>query len=98
MQGERDNLKDELADLDASAKVAATGEREAREQLAEIRQKMAAQAQDYNELLGRYQPLSNQHAELKTSLHKREELVAELRDRLQQRRPSAHNCKPTGIS
>ncbi|EIU1300477.1 DNA recombination protein RmuC [Pseudomonas aeruginosa] len=44
---------------------------------------MAAQAQDYNELLGRYQPLSNQHAELKTSLHKREELVAELRDRLQ---------------
>ncbi|MEW3798010.1 DNA recombination protein RmuC [Pseudomonas aeruginosa] len=83
LQGERDNLKDELADLDASAKVAATGEREAREQLAEIRQKMAAQAQDYNELLGRYQPLSNQHAELKTSLHKREELVAELRDRLQ---------------
>ncbi|MDR6179816.1 DNA recombination protein RmuC [Pseudomonas sp. SORGH_AS 211] len=83
LQGERDTLKDELANLDASAKVAATGEREAREQLAEIRQKMAAQAQDYNELLGRYQPLSNQHAELKTSLHKREELVAELRDRLQ---------------
>jgi len=83
LQGERDTLKGELADLDASAKVAATGEREAREQLAEIRQKMVAQAQEYNELLGRYQPLSNQHAELKTSLHKREELVAELRDRLQ---------------
>ncbi|MFU6055929.1 DNA recombination protein RmuC [Pseudomonas aeruginosa] len=82
LQGERDTLKDELANLDASAKVAATGEREAREQLAEIRQKMVIQAQDYNELLGRYQPLSNQHAELKTSLHKREELVAELRDRL----------------
>ncbi|MDH4654095.1 DNA recombination protein RmuC [Pseudomonas sp. BN606] len=43
---------------------------------------MAIQSQDYNELLGRYQPLSNQHAELKTSLQKREELVAELRDRL----------------
>ncbi|WP_280359229.1 DNA recombination protein RmuC [Pseudomonas sp. BN606] len=82
LQGERDTLKDELAELDASAKVAATGEREAREQLAEIRQKMAIQSQDYNELLGRYQPLSNQHAELKTSLQKREELVAELRDRL----------------
>ncbi|MDT4825119.1 Chromosome partition protein Smc [compost metagenome] len=84
LQGERDTLKDELANLDASAKVAATGEREAREQLAETRQKMAIQAQDYNELLGRYQPLSNQHAELKTSLQKREELVAELRDRLAQ--------------
>ncbi|WPC04714.1 DNA recombination protein RmuC [Pseudomonas benzenivorans] len=84
LQSERDTLKDELANLDASAKVAATGEREAREQLAETRQKMATQAQDYNELLGRYQPLSNQHAELKTSLQKREELVAELRDRLAQ--------------
>ncbi|WP_222127502.1 DNA recombination protein RmuC [Pseudomonas oryzihabitans] len=83
LQSERDTLKNELADQDATAKVAATGEREAREQLAEIRQKVATQAQDYNELLGRYQPLSNQHAELKTSLHKREELVAELRDRLQ---------------
>ena len=82
LQGERDNLKTELASLDASAKVAATGEREAREQLAEIRQQLASRTQQYNELLGRYQPLSNQHAELNTSLQKREELVAELRDRL----------------
>ncbi|MDH0727642.1 DNA recombination protein RmuC [Stutzerimonas stutzeri] len=82
LQGERDNLKNELASLDASAKVAATGEREAREQLAEIRQQLASRTQQYNELLGRYQPLSNQHAELNTSLQKREELVAELRDRL----------------
>ncbi|WP_312722892.1 DNA recombination protein RmuC [Stutzerimonas kunmingensis] len=82
LQDERDNLKNELASLDASAKVAATGEREAREQLAEIRQQLASRTQQYNELLGRYQPLSNQHAELNTSLQKREELVAELRDRL----------------
>ncbi|KOR09079.1 hypothetical protein ABW53_11765 [Stutzerimonas stutzeri] len=82
LQGERDKLKNELASLDASAKVAATGEREAREQLAEIRQQLASRTQQYNELLGRYQPLSNQHAELNTSLQKREELVAELRDRL----------------
>ncbi|MCF6751747.1 DNA recombination protein RmuC [Stutzerimonas degradans] len=82
LQGERDNLKNELASLDASAKVAATVEREAREQLAEIRQQLASRTQQYNELLGRYQPLSNQHAELNTSLQKREELVAELRDRL----------------
>ena len=84
LQGERGTLKDELANLDASAKVAATSEREAREQLAESRQKLATQVQGYNDLLGRYQPLSNQHAELNTSLQKREELVGELRDRLAQ--------------
>lgn len=84
LQSERGTLKDELANLDASAKVAATSEREVREQLAESRQKLASQVQVYNELLGRYQPLSNQHAELNTSLQKREELVAELRDRLGQ--------------
>ncbi|MNJ36927.1 DNA recombination protein RmuC [compost metagenome] len=84
LHGERDTLKGELASLDSSAKVAATSEREAREQLAESRQKLASQVQEYNELLGRYQPLSNQHAELNTSLQKREELVAELRDRLGQ--------------
>lgn len=84
LNGERDALKAELANVDASAKVAATGEREARELLAELRQKLADQVQQYNELLGRYQPLSNQHAELNTSLQKREELVAELRDRLGQ--------------
>lgn len=82
LQDERDNLKNELASLDASAKVAATGERAAREQLAETRQQLVSRTQQYNELLGRYQPLSNQHAELNTSLQKREELVAELRDRL----------------
>jgi len=84
LNGELDALKAELANVDASAKVAATGEREARELLAELRQKLADQVQQYNELLGRYQPLSNQHAELNTSLQKREELVAELRDRLGQ--------------
>ena len=82
LQSERETIKDELANLDASAKVAATSEREAREQLAELRQKLESQVQGYNELLGRYQPLSNQHAELNMSLQKREELVAELRDRL----------------
>lgn len=82
LQSERETIKGELANLDASAKVAATSEREAREQLAESRQKLESQVQGYNELLGRYQPLSNQHAELNMSLQKREELVAELRDRL----------------
>lgn len=84
LHGERDTLKSELANLDATAKVAATSDREAREQLAESRQKLATQVQAYSELLGLYQPLSNQHAELNMSLQKREELVAELRDRLGQ--------------
>lgn len=82
LQGERDNLKNELSRLDASAQVAVSEVREAREQLTEIRQQLASRTQQYNELLGLYQPLSNQHAELNTALQKREELVAELRDRL----------------
>lgn len=82
LQGERDGLKTELASLDASAQVAVSEVREAREQLNEIRQQLASRTQQYNELLGLYQPLSNQHAELNTALQKREELVAELRDRL----------------
>lgn len=48
LQSERGTLKDELANLDASARVAATSEREAREQLAESRQKLASQVQEYN--------------------------------------------------
>ncbi|MFD2645577.1 DNA recombination protein RmuC [Pseudomonas japonica] len=82
LQGERNTLKDELSAMDASAKVATTGEREAREQLAELRQKLAEQVQVYKELMGRYQPLSNQHAELRTALGKGEEVVTDLRDRL----------------
>lgn len=82
LQGERDSLKNELASLDTSAQVAASEVREAREQLAEIKQKLAEQIQSRAELQGRYEPLSNAHAELKTALEKREELVADLNDRL----------------
>ncbi|MBX9753924.1 MAG: DNA recombination protein RmuC [Pseudomonadaceae bacterium] len=56
--------------------------REAREQLAETKQQLAEQILSRAELQSRYEPLSNAHAELKTSLEKREELVAELRHRL----------------
>lgn len=82
LQGERDSLKNELASLDASAQVAASEVREAREQLAETKQKLADQIESRAELQGRYEPLSNAHAELKTALEKREELVADLNDRL----------------
>lgn len=82
LQGERDGLKNELASLDASAQVAASEVREAREQLTETKQKLAEQTQSRAELQGRYEPLSNAHAELKTALEKREELVADLNDRL----------------
>lgn len=82
LQGERDNLKSELASLDASVQVAASEVREAREQLSETKQKLAEQTQSRAELQGRYEPLSNAHAELKTALEKREELVADLHDRL----------------
>jgi DNA recombination protein RmuC len=82
LQGHRDSLKDELASLDASTQVATTEMREAREQLAETKQQLAEQIQSRAELQSRYEPLSNAHAELRTSLEKREELVAELRHRL----------------
>lgn len=82
LQSERDGLKSELASLDASAQVAASEVREAREQLNETKQKLAEQTQSRAELQGRYEPLSNAHAELKTALEKREELVADLNDRL----------------
>jgi DNA recombination protein RmuC len=82
LQGQRDSLKDELASLDASTQVATTEMREAREQLAETKQQLAEQILSRAELQSRYEPLSNAHAELKTSLEKREELVAELRHRL----------------
>lgn len=82
LQGERENLKGELASLEASVQVAASEVREAREQLTETKQKLAEQTQSRAELQGRYEPLSNAHAELKTALEKREELVADLNDRL----------------
>lgn len=82
LQGERDNLKNELASLDASAQVAASEVREAREQLADTKQKLAEQIQSRAALQGRYEPLSTAHAELKTALEKREELVADLNERL----------------
>lgn len=82
LQGERDSLKSNVANLDTSAKVAQTAEHEAREQLVETKRKLAEQVQALAALQGRYEPLSNEHAELKTSLEKREELVADLRDRL----------------
>lgn len=82
LQGERDSLKSDVANLDTRAQVAQTAEHEAREQLVETKRKLAEQVQALATLQGRYEPLSNEHAELKTSLEKREELVADLRDRL----------------
>ena len=82
LQSERDSLKNEQASLDASAQVATSEVREVREQLAETKQKLAEQIQSRAELQGRYEPLSNAHAELKTALEKREELVADLNERL----------------
>lgn len=82
LQVERDSLKNDLASLDTSSQVAASEVREAREQLTETKQKLTEQIRSRAELQGRYEPLSNAHAELKTALEKREELVGDLNDRL----------------
>ncbi|HEJ3759283.1 TPA: DNA recombination protein RmuC, partial [Pseudomonas aeruginosa] len=84
MQEERDRLKDALASEETRAKVAETAEREAREQLNEIKQKLVEHAQAFDALQARYQSTSNEHAELGTALDKSEKQVAELRERLAQ--------------
>ncbi|WP_454875633.1 DNA recombination protein RmuC [Pseudomonas farris] len=73
LHGERDTLKDQLANLDASSKVAATSEREAREQLSETKLALTERAQALNGLQERFGALSSEHTEVKTTLQKREE-------------------------
>jgi len=82
LRAERDQLKDAIASEETQTQVAQTSEREAREQLIQSRQKLEQQIQTYEALQNRYQPLSNQHAELSASLQKREEEIADLRERL----------------
>lgn len=83
LQSQRDALKDELAEMDSRAQVASSGEREAREQLADTRQKLATQTEQLKELQERFQRTSNQHAELQTALKKSDENITDLRKRLE---------------
>lgn len=86
LRAERDRLKDEIANEARRAELAEASDCEAREQLAEARKSLADQVEAFNALQERYQLLSTDFAELRTSLQKREEhfreQVAELRQRL----------------
>ena len=86
LRDERGRLKDEVAGEAGRAELAEASEREVREQLTVARKSLADQVQAFAALQDRYQPLSTEHAELKTSLQKREEhfqeQVTDLRERL----------------
>lgn len=86
LRDERGRLKDDVASEAGRAELAEASEREVREQLTVARKSLADQVQAFAALQDRYQPLSTEHAELKTSLQKREEhfqeQVTDLRQRL----------------
>ncbi len=72
LQRERDTLKDELANQDSRAKVAATGERQALEQLQELKAQQVAAAERYEALQNRFAAQSSEYTKLKTELDERE--------------------------
>lgn len=90
---ERDDLKDVIATEAKRAGLAEASDREAREQLAAVKKSLADQLDAFKALQDRYQPLSTDHAELRTALQKREEhfaeQLAELRQRLLELQTSA---------
>lgn len=72
LQRERDTLKDQLANQDALAKVAAIGEREAREQLQGLKAQQVVAAERYETLQARFAAQSSEYTKLKTELDERE--------------------------
>lgn len=72
LQRERDTLKDQLANQDALAKVAAIGEREAREQLQGLKAQQVVAAERYETLQARFATQSSEYTKLKTELDERE--------------------------
>lgn len=73
LQEERDRLKDALANEETRAKVAEASERDARAQLAEIKQHLQEQVKAFGELQERFNTQSSEHTKLKTTLSQREE-------------------------
>ncbi|WP_329841432.1 DNA recombination protein RmuC [Stenotrophomonas hibiscicola] len=72
LQREHDTLKDQLANQDALAKVAAIGEREAREQLQGLKAQQVVAAERYETLQARFATQSSEYTKLKTELDERE--------------------------
>lgn len=66
-------LKDYLSQEGKKTKSLEVSEKEAREQLNEIKLKMSEQITDYRQLQERNQSLSNEYTELKTTLERKEE-------------------------
>ncbi|NWB97133.1 DNA recombination protein RmuC [Pseudomonas gingeri] len=73
LNGERDTLKDELANEGKRAKSLETSERDVREQLSEVKLALTERAQATNTLQERLSALSSEHTELRTTLQRREE-------------------------
>ncbi|GAB1260333.1 DNA recombination protein RmuC [Aurantivibrio plasticivorans] len=82
------NAKDDLAQEGKKTKELESSNAEAREQLKEVKQSIAAQQATYGQLQERYQSLSNEHTELKTTLEKREEHFKEQMEQLSETKQS----------
>lgn len=88
LHADRDRLKDELAAEGKRAKSLETSERDAREQLTETKQHLTEQVKAFGELQERFNTLSSEHTELKTTLQKREEHFQEQMTQLADTRKS----------
>ncbi|WP_244539034.1 DNA recombination protein RmuC [Pseudomonas aeruginosa] len=88
LHADRDRLKDELAAEGKRAKSLETSEHDARAQLAETKQQLHEQVKTFGELQERFNTLSSEHTELKTTLQKREEHFREQMTQLADTRKS----------
>jgi DNA recombination protein RmuC len=68
LEAEGNRQKDLIATETRRAELAEASDREAREQLAAAKKSLAAQLEAFSALQDRYQPLSTDHAELRTAL------------------------------
>lgn len=81
-------LKEDLAEEGKKAKESEASNFDAREQLKEVKASLVAQLASFTQLQERYQSLSNEHTELKTTLQRREEHFKEQMQQLSETKQS----------
>ncbi|MEO3679057.1 DNA recombination protein RmuC [Rheinheimera sp. FR7-31] len=81
-------LKDALAEEGKKAKQLEASNNDAREQLKEIKQQSVEQQVKYSQLQERYQTLSNEHTELRTTLQRKDEHFKEQMQQLSETKQS----------
>lgn len=87
-QANVNRLRDELSAEGKKSKALETSERDAREQLVDVKHSLAKQVEAYQQLQERHQSLGNEHTQLTTTLEKREEHFKEQMTQLAETRES----------